>query len=61
MATFTNGGRRSSGTLLGAMLIGALCLIVLTALLGLGVMTPTHPSCETTTNHAPIPCGQSGR
>jgi hypothetical protein len=59
MATLTNIGRsRSLGARLGAILTAALGLIVLAALVGLGTMTPPHPSCKTTTNHAPIPCGR---
>jgi len=43
--------------LIGGALIGTLALIMLAALVGLVAIVPPHPSCETTTNHAPIPCG----
>jgi hypothetical protein len=49
--------RAPVGSLAGAVLIGTLALIMLAALVGLVAIMPSHLSCETTTNHAPIPCG----
>jgi hypothetical protein len=42
--------------LIAGVLIGTLVLIMLAALVGLVAIMPPHLSCETTTNHAPIPC-----
>lgn len=59
VTTYENVGRRRSwGDLVMGVLTLTLAAIVLCALAGLLSMAVRHPLCETTTNHAAMPCGR---